>query len=131
VAAFYGDHEHHSPSLEVFLRFGKKDACCAAHTLAEIYATLTGRTGKDRVSGDQAMLFLSDIRERLTLVTLNQEEYFRALQASCSLGVAGGGIYDALLAHCAIKADAESIYTWNLKDFVRLGPAIADRVTTP
>jgi hypothetical protein len=86
VAAFYGHHEHHSPSLEVFLRFGKKDACCAAHTLAEIYATLTGRTGKDRVSGDQAMLLLSDMRERLTVVTLNQEEYFRAIQASCSLG---------------------------------------------
>ena len=25
----------------------------------------------------------------------------------------GGGIYDAMLAHCALKAEAETIYTWN------------------
>lgn len=131
VATFYGHHEHHRASIDLFLRFGRKEACCGAHTLAEIYATLTGRTGKVRVSGDQALLFLGSVRERLTLVTLNQEEYFNVFEASSALDLAGGGIYDALLAHCAIKANAESIYTWNVKDFVRLGPEIAGRVKTP
>jgi predicted nucleic acid-binding protein len=112
-------------------RFSKEDACCSTHTLAEIYATLTGRTGKDRVRSEQALLFLGDVREQFTLITLNQAEYFKALEASSALGVSGGGIYDALLAHCAIKAAAESIYTWDLKDFVPLGPEIADRVKTP
>jgi predicted nucleic acid-binding protein len=27
VATFYADHEHHSSSIDLFLRFGKTDAC--------------------------------------------------------------------------------------------------------
>ena len=33
---------------------------------------------------------------------------------------AGGAIYEAILAHCALKAKAKVIYTWNTKDFLRL-----------
>jgi hypothetical protein len=29
----------------------------------------------------------------------------------------GGGIYDAMLAHCAIKAKADAIYTWNARHY--------------
>ena len=58
VPTFLGDHEHHEASLDAFLRFGKRQACCAAHSLAEVYATLTRMPGKYRVSCEQAMLFL-------------------------------------------------------------------------
>ena len=131
VATFYADHEHHPPSIDLFLRFGKKDACCGAHSLAEVYATLTGMPGQRRVSGNEALLFLGDIRDRLTLVTLNEQEYFQMAEASAEAGLAGGAIYDAILGHCALKAKAEIIYTWNTKDFLRLPPAIAGRVKPP
>lgn len=45
IATFYADHEHHEPSLDLFLRFDRKDACCGAHSLAEVYATLTSMPG--------------------------------------------------------------------------------------
>ena len=77
------------------------------------------------------MLFLGDVREQLTIVTLDDREYFKVIEASSALGIAGGAIYDAVLAHCALKAKARAIYTWNTKDFVRLGPEIAGRVKTP
>jgi predicted nucleic acid-binding protein len=131
VATFYGDHEHHEPSIELFLRYGKREVCCGAHSLAEVYASLTGMPGKDRAGADEAMLFLGNIRERLSLIALTGEEYFKAMEASAAAGVTGGGIYDALLGHCALKAGAETIYTWNMKHFKRLGPDIAGRVTTP
>ena len=131
VATFYAQHEHHTPSIDLFLRFDKNDACCAAHSLAEIYSVLTGRTGRDRVSGDGALLFLGNVRERLTTIALDPQEYFAALEASAPLGIAGGATYDALLGYCAMKAEAQSIYTWNVKDFQRLGPTIAARVKTP
>jgi len=131
VATFYAHHEFHRPSIDLFLRFKKNQTCCGAHSLAEVYSSLTGRTGRDRVSGDEAMLFLGDIRERLTIVSLDVQEYFKAIEASSALGIAGGAIYDALLAHCAIKAKAEVIYTWNAKDFTRLGREIAARVKAP
>lgn len=131
VATFYGDHEHHEPSAELFLRHEPREAGCAAHSLAEVYASLTSMPGKYRASADEAMLFLSSIRERLTIVTLSKDGYFKALESSAAAGVAGGSIYDALLAHCALKAGAETIYTWNIKHFKRLGTEIARLVTTP
>lgn len=131
VAAFYGDHEHHEASIATFLRFGKSDACCSAHSLAEVYAVATGMPGKHRVGGDEVLLFLGNVRERLTLVSLNADEYFRAIEAASAWGIAGGSTYDALLGQCALKSGAKSIYTWNLKDFKRLGPEIARRVRTP
>jgi hypothetical protein len=63
----------------------------------------------------------------LTIIGLNEKEYFNAISAASAVGVVGGGIYG----HCALKANAESIYTWNLKHFKRLGPDITDRVKTP
>ena len=131
IATFYANHQFHQPSIDLFLRFKKHDASCGAHSLAEIYSSLTGRSGRERVSGDQAMLFLENVRERLTIVSLDDQEYFRAIEVSSGLGIAGGVIYDALLAHCALKSKAQTIYTWNTKDFVRLGKPIADRVRTP
>jgi predicted nucleic acid-binding protein len=131
VAAFYCDHERHDPSIELLLRYRKHEACCAAHTLAEVYASLTGMPGKYRASPDEAMLFLGNIRDRLTLVALTEEQYFDILEASVAAGVTDGGIYDAVLAHCALKAGARNIYTWNAKHFNRLGSEIARRVATP
>lgn len=131
VAAFYGDHEHHDSSIELLLRYRKHEACCAAHSLAEVYASLTGMPGKNRATSDEAMLFLGNIRDRLSLVALTEAEYFEIVEASAAAAVTGGGIYDAVLAHCALKAGAKTIYTWNVKHFKRLGPEIAKRVTTP
>jgi predicted nucleic acid-binding protein len=69
--------------------------------------------GKHRISGEQPMLFIGDIRDRLSIVALSGDEYADALQTSAALGIVGGGIYDDMLAHCAVKAQAEAIYNWN------------------
>ena len=84
VATFYAQHEHHTPSIDLFLRFDKDHACCAAHSLAEVYSVLTGRTGRHRVGGDEALLFLGNVRERLTTISLDREEYFAAIEASAA-----------------------------------------------
>lgn len=131
IATFYGDHENHEPSMRAFLQLKKPQAGCAAHSLAEVYAVLTGMPGKQRVSGDQCMLFIENIRERLTIVGLDHEDYLKALEWSASKGIAGGGIYDALLAFCALKVSAKSLLTWNLKDFQRLGPELSKLVKQP
>ena len=131
VATFYTDHEQHEPSIDLFLRFGKKQSCCGAHSLAEVYSVLTGMPGRRRVSGDAALLFLGDIRERLTLIALDPQEYFEVADACAAMGLAGGNVYDAILGRCAQKARAEVIYTWNTKDFSRLPADVAGRVRRP
>ena len=54
IATFYADHQFHQPSIDLFLRFKKSESSCGAHSLAEIYSSLTGRTGPGRVSGEEA-----------------------------------------------------------------------------
>ncbi len=131
VATFYGDHQHHEPSFALFVRQKKQTACTAAHCLAEVYSVLTGMPGKDRASPDEALLFLSCVRDRLTLIALEDTEYFKAMEEAAEGGICGGAIYDAVIGRCAVKAEAETMYTWNVKHFNRLGANVAPRVRTP
>lgn len=131
IPVFYRDHVHHRPSQELFIQFDRTTGCCGAHTLAEVYATLTRMPGKRRISGAQAMLFIGNIRERLSLVALNGDEYADALVESAAQGIVGGGVYDAMLAHCAVKAKAETIYTWNIRHYALCGQQVVARVRTP
>jgi predicted nucleic acid-binding protein len=132
VAPFHVEHPHYQPSFELFVRCQKSDACSGLHSLAEVYGTLTGmRVASRRASGDQALLFIINIRERFTLVRLDEQEYFQMLEDSATAGILGGCIYDAILGHCALKAGAKTIYSWNPKDFLRLPAAIAGRVKAP
>ena len=131
VPVFYGDHVHHKASLERFIQFNKSTGCCGAHSLAEVYSTLTRMPGKHRISAEQAMLFIACIRERLSLVALTGSEYAEALETFAGLGIVGGGIYDALLAQCALKAKAETLYTWNSRHYALCGQEIVAILRAP
>jgi predicted nucleic acid-binding protein len=131
IAASLLQHEHHTPSAAAYLKAEKKNACCAAHSLAEVYSSLTRMPGSQRMGSDQALLLLDQVRERLTVITLDEEDYYSAIASAVALGIVGGTIYDALLAKCAIKANATIIYTWDLDHVRLLGPEVARRVRTP
>jgi predicted nucleic acid-binding protein len=131
VATFYGDHEHHAPSLEIFLRYDRDEACCAAHSLAEVYASLTGMPGRYRVSPDEAMLFLGNIRDRFSVVALSEADYYKALNLASANRVLSGGIYDALLVEAAVRTSVKTLYTWNVKHFNRIASGLPLRITTP
>ena len=87
--------------------------------------------GKRRIAGEQAMLFIGNIRDRLSIIALSGDEYVDALEASAALGMVGGAIYDAMLAHCALKAKAEAIYTWNTRHYTLCGTGVVARLRTP
>ena len=134
LAIYYGDHPRHEMSLEAFLSFDKKQAACAAHSAAELYATMTRLPVRPRIGSDQALLFIESLQKRLTLISLDSAEYLDMLSEISAKQLIGGIVYDALVAACARKAKASVLYTWNLRDFERLkfdnGPDIrtpADR----
>jgi predicted nucleic acid-binding protein len=131
LPSFLEDHEHHEAGLRAFLKSDKKLGCCGAHSLAELYATATRLPGKHRLSGEQVLLFIENVRERLTIVTLTADDYYGAVKEAAAAGVVGGTIYDALLARCATKARAEIIYTWNQKHFQQFSPEITKRLRIP
>ncbi len=131
IPTFLEEHQHHEASLEVFLKASKEHGSCAAHSLAEVYSTITRLPRKQRLSGEQVLLFLEHIRERLRLVTLDAEEYFATLEEAAAAGVVGGTVYDALLARCALKARADILYTWDVRHLQQFGPEVTRLVKTP
>ena len=54
-----------------------------------------------------------------------------SLAVGVALGIAGGTVYDVLLAHCALKANAATLLTWNVKHFRQFDLGPIKRVQTP
>ena len=131
VPVFVPGHEHHERSLAVFSAANRSSSYCAAHGLAEVYATLTRLPGKYRAAPDQAALCLETIEQRLNVVVLDAAEYVAAIRDAAGMGIVGGTVYDALLAASAAKAKADVLYTWNTRDFQRLGANVSRRLRTP
>jgi len=131
VPVFAPGHEHHERSLSVFSAADRNSGYCGAHSLAEVYSSLTRLPGKYRAAPEQALMCLDTIGERLNLIALEVAEYISAIRDLAGLGVEGGAVYDALLGACAIKAKADILYTWNTRDFQRLGSTVSRRLRTP
>ena len=130
IPAFYKFDGNHEASAKVFRSVLRTDSFCALRTLGEVYSVLTGLPVRPRIAGRDGMAIIKQIREKLTIISLTETEYVSALQ-SVSETIVGGAAYDALIAHCALKAQADILLTWNLRDFTRFGPDIARLVKTP
>ncbi|MGA7523855.1 MAG: PIN domain-containing protein [Acidobacteriaceae bacterium] len=131
VAACQKQNEFHTTSLASFAQAHKDHSACGLHTLAEIYAAITGMNGKSRVPPGLAPLFIEQVRERCQIIALTPEQYWETIQTAAERHIAGGTIYDALLLACARKAKAGRILTWNLRQFKMIAPDLADRIMTP
>ena len=131
IGAFWRGHPQHEASLKLVSAANKRKSACAMHTLAEVYATMTALPVKDVIPPDQALLFVQEVRDRLMIVTLTEDEYYKTIEQAAALRFTSGRIYDALLLRCATKVKAEVIYTWNLKHFQAINPTVADRIRTP
>jgi predicted nucleic acid-binding protein len=92
---------------------------------------MTALPVKPLIPPEQALLFVEDVRNHLTVVPLNGDEYFAAIQRTAGLGFGSGRVYDALLLACAAKVRAETIYTWNLKHYQSLAPELSAQICTP
>lgn len=65
---------------------------------------------------------VQEVRQRCTIVTLDEEEYFDTITRASDRGFSNGRIYDALLLRCADKANDFARYRFN--------PSLADRIRT-
>ena len=131
IASFWRGHPDHEASLKLVAAAHKKKSACALHTLAEVYAGMTALPVKQVIPPDQALLFVQEVRDRCTIVTLNEVEYYRTIALAAEQGFSSGRIYDALLLGCAVKVKAEVVFTWNLRHFRTIAPHLADRIRTP
>jgi predicted nucleic acid-binding protein len=131
VAAFWGGHVNHHASILAFAAASKKTSACGIHSLAEVYAVMSSLPVRPMIPPEQAMLFVQEAHGRLTPISLNDQEYFRAVQECAEQKLSGGRVYDALLLAAAAKSGARTIFTWNVKHFRAIAPHLASRIRTP
>ena len=131
VAGFRGDHPHHAASIKLLAAADRKHSACATHSLAEVYAVMSALPVKPVIPPAQVLLFIADIRQRCSVIALDEEEYYETICSTAAQGYVSGRVYDALLLRCAVKAEAKTIYTWNLRHFRTLAPELTGRIHTP
>jgi len=96
--------------------------CTATHTYAELYSNLTRLPFDLNLPPAQAtQAIITQLKHVLTFVPLTDADYQAALARCAERNLVSGVIYDALHLQAAIRADAEVLYTANLRDFERLG----------
>ena len=131
VASVCDWHQHYSLSRNEIL--GRTQAgqelVLAAHSLAETYAVLTRLPGHYRLPPEAAIALIQRNWLETPTIHLDGREVWDALGEAYRQGATGGRTYDLLIAHCAIKAGASALVTWNLRHFA----AFANRlnVVTP
>jgi predicted nucleic acid-binding protein len=131
VASFWGGHVNHSASIRSFAAADKKHSACGIHSLAEMYGVMSSLPVTPVIPPEQVILFVEEVRNRLTLISLDENEYFQAIRNCAECGFNSGRVYDALLLACAAKSDVTSILTWNVKHFQRIAPQLAGKIRTP
>lgn len=103
----------------------------STHSLAECYSILTRLPPPYRISPASVDRLLTEDLTQFTKVSLTTEDYQAVIQKVVQLNISGGGIYDALIAQAALKANVDSLLTFNARHFVRLGTEIARLVQIP
>ncbi len=78
-----------------------------------------------RPTPQQAEALITDLLGYVAPVVLVAEDYLQAIAQMVSLSLPGGGIFDALIAQAALKAQVDRLFTLNPDDFNRLSPEIA------
>jgi predicted nucleic acid-binding protein len=72
-----------------------------------------------------------DILQYLEAIPLLSNDYQTAIAQMAALNLPGGGIFDALIAQAALKAEVNVLLTLNPNHFTRLGNVIANIVQVP
>ena len=124
LPALIETHELHEASKEILYKALKAGpvGTTTMHAYAELYNNLT-RPTKHKIHLKPSLaadVIINKIGEQLTIIELTKEDYENAVRRCARLNLVSGVIYDALHLEAALKAEAEILYTDNLRDFTRL-----------
>lgn len=125
VAALIESHPAHERAFPWFKQARAKefDLVVASHTLAELYAVLSSLPIKPRISPAVAWrLIYENIGTMAKIVSLSPAEYSSTIKRMSELGLAGGIIYDALIAKVAQESKVERLLTLNIEHFRLVWP---------
>ena len=127
IAAVSSWHEHHDrTSVEIERRKSSHEhLVLAAHSLAETYAVLTRLPAPYRLRSADAIALIEQNWKDTPVVHLTGAEMWSALHEAQRRTMVGGQMYDVLIAVAALKAEASTIITWNVRHYEAFVPSIA------
>lgn len=134
VAALIESHESHEQALPWLDRALGNDieAFVAAHSLAELFATLTRIPTRPRIAPGLALRILREnVLSAFQPVALSAEECVRTLKKMADLDCSGGVVYDGLIAAAAASVGIHRFLTLNVVHFRRVWPEGIDLIQRP
>ncbi|WP_233787976.1 type II toxin-antitoxin system VapC family toxin [Dulcicalothrix desertica] len=133
VAALVVSHQSHSACVQRLNQALQQNiqGVISTHSLAEIYSVMTRLPIQPKISPQLAQKQLTANLKNFEFVPLLVEDYQAAIAQMVSLNIPGGGIFDALIAQAALKANVDQLLTLNPKHFTRLNETIANLVQVP
>jgi len=102
-----------------------------AHSLAETYSGLTMFPASPKVQPSMAFELIRDNTAKARIVPLTEADYRQTIQRVADMGLPGGLIYDALIAHTAQGLNVNGLVTFNVRHFQRVWPEGHDRIILP
>jgi predicted nucleic acid-binding protein len=131
IAGLLRPHEAHHlahPWLDQVLA-GIDTGIISAHSLAELYSTLTRMLLHPKITPTDALdLIRENIVGSFEIIGLTPVDYVAILEDLQSRNLIGGVTYDALIMYVAIKASVDKVITLNGRDFLRLFPQFGGEV---
>jgi predicted nucleic acid-binding protein len=133
VPAFEVSHPRHGVCLSWLQRAQEKeiDGYLSTHTFAELYSVLTRLPVRSPISPVLAQRLIDENLHLFVAIPLTVDNYQQAIACMVRLNLPGGGIFDALIAQAALKAEVDILLTLNPNHFTRLGEDVARQVQVP
>lgn len=101
----------------------------SAHSLAELYSTLTRMPLQPKMTATDALdLLRENIFGSFEIIGLTPTDYIAILEDLQQRNLVGGVTYDALIMYVAIKEAVDKVITTNGRDFLRLFPQFGGEV---
>jgi predicted nucleic acid-binding protein len=120
ICDWHDRYEHARNELERRLDAGER-MILAAPTLVESFAVLTRLPPAYRVSAREATVLIeTSFLSGSEIVALSGDDYAQLVRAAPDDGIAGGRVYDRIIAACAVRAGVATLLTFNVRDFTRL-----------
>lgn len=113
-------HENHDrAAAEVQYRVNQREKMVvAAPALVETYSVLTRLPPPYRLSATVAWTLVeSNFVKSVRTISLDSKTYLDLLRDAAVRGVAGGRVYDEVIATCAAKARVNTVLTFNPRHF--------------
>ena len=128
VASILENHPAHTRAFAAVerMKLGQDEGTIGQHSLAEVFAVLTGLPRPLRLSpAEEQRCIEENFVAHAVIVGLGPEDYRAVLKDAAQAGCQSGMVYDALLVACARKVAPDRFLTLNRRHFQAIAPDLA------